>query len=58
MYTKQQFLQAHCQFVVKPPLGNEYVEQLADADSMVEWEQIEQVVRVINIISFRTKLCV
>jgi len=44
IYTKQQFLQAHCQFVVKPPLGNEYVGQLADSDCMVEWEQIDQVI--------------
>ena len=45
VHTKEQFLQAHCQFVVKRPVSDGvYQQHLVDADKMVEWEDIEQVV--------------
>lgn len=45
VHTKEQFLQAHCQFVVKNSgLSDDYACYLADCDKMVDWEDIEQVV--------------
>ena len=54
IHTKEQFLQAHCQFVVKKPVTEgEYVGNMVEADKMVEWENIEQVVGfIIAIVEF------
>jgi len=41
-YNKEQYLQANCQFVVKA--SEDYTVHLADPDTPVHWEQIEQVV--------------
>merc|ERR1719150_2354199 len=41
-YNKEQYLQANCQFVVKA--SEDYTVHLADPDTPVQWEQIEQVV--------------
>jgi len=50
VHTKEQFLQAHCQFVVRQPQTDlKYLACLADADKMVEWEDIEQVVSSLKI---------
>lgn len=45
--TKEQFLQANCQFVVKDSAADDYSANLADPDLMIDWSQIEQVVGVI-----------
>lgn len=44
--TKEQFLQANCQFIVKESLTDEFVQYISDADKMVEWDLIEQLVSV------------
>jgi len=41
-YNKEQYLQANCQFVVKS--SGDYAVHLADPDTLVNWDLIEQVV--------------
>ena len=41
-YNKEQYLQANCQFVVKS--SGDYSAHLADPDTIVNWDLIEQVV--------------
>lgn len=40
-YSKEQYLQANCQFIVRE--GNDYNIHLHDADNLVDWNLIEQV---------------
>ena len=41
-YNKEQYLQANCQFVVKS--SGDYSVHLADPDTIVNWDLVEQVV--------------
>ena len=41
-YNKEQYLQANCQFVVKS--SGDYSVHLADPDTLVNWDLVEQVV--------------
>lgn len=54
--TKEQFLQANCQFVMKQSASDssEYLEHLTDPDKMVDWSTIEQVV---NHVIFSLYIC-
>lgn len=51
VHTKEQFLQAHCQFVLRKSVPEDScAPYLTDADKMVDWDDIEQVVSVEDIV--------